>query len=109
MSMAETSERIPRRSGIGGNGPDAPPESQRHQDLNDDGEGRLRRRWYQRPLILAAMAIVLVAAIVVTVIWWIHSRQWETTDDAYISAHVTPVTPRIAGVALRVNVNDNQD
>src|SRR4051812_30408803 len=107
--MAETTERESRHGGNGGVGADAPPQSQRRERLDEDGERRPRRRWYQRPLVLAALGAVLVIGIVVVVVWWIHSRQWESTDDAYISAHVAPVTPRIPGVALRVNVSDNQD
>jgi membrane fusion protein (multidrug efflux system) len=108
--MAETSQRASRHAGIGGNGPDAPPEPQRRAERSDDDrEGRARRRWYQRPLVLAVLALVLLIGIVIAIIWWLGARQWESTDDAYIAAHVSPVTPRIAGVALRVNVNDNQD
>src|SRR5207244_8296586 len=53
--------------------------------------------------------VVLVALLVVVVVWGLHWWEWEPTDDAYISAQVAPVTPRVSGVALRVNVNDNQD
>ncbi len=108
--MAETAEERSRGVGIGGNGPDAPPEARRRGERSREiEEGRVRRRWYQRPLLLAVLGVLLLVVIIVTIIWWLHSRQWESTDDAYISAHVAPVTPRIGGVALRVNVNDNQD
>src|SRR2546423_4777924 len=107
--MAEAAEERSRGVGVGGNGPDAPPEARRGSRPREMDEGRVRRRWYQRPLLLVVLGVVLVALIVVVVIWWLHSRQWESTDDAYISAHVAPVTPRLSGVALRVHVSDNQD
>ncbi len=91
---------------MGGNGPNG---GEAHRQGEDVHEGRVRRRWYQRPIVMGVLGVAVLALIVVGVIWWLHSRQWESTDDAYISAHVAPVTPRISGVALRVYVSDNQD
>jgi len=105
--MAEAAEERSRGVGIGGNGPNGGAEARRQGD--DLREGRVRRRWYQRPIFMAVLGLVVLALIAVGVLWWLHSRQWESTDDAYISAHVAPVTPRLSGVALRVYVSDNQD
>jgi membrane fusion protein (multidrug efflux system) len=33
----------------------------------------------------------------------------ESTDDAFIEAHVTPISPKVAGQVVAVPVNDNQD
>src|SRR5664280_1596665 len=33
----------------------------------------------------------------------------ESTDDAFIEAHVTPISPKVAGQVVAVSVNDNQD
>lgn len=33
----------------------------------------------------------------------------ESTDDAFIEAHVTPISPKVAGQIVAVSVNDNQD
>ncbi len=40
--------------------------------------------------------------------WWLHARQFETTDDAFIDAHIVPVGPKVAGLVARVLVDDNQ-
>lgn len=63
--------------------------------------------FYQRPLVLIVGGIVLVAAVVIGLLWYLHSRQFESTDDAFIEADVTNVSPRVAGYVLRVLAEDN--
>ena len=52
--------------------------------------------------------IVLAIAGIAAVLWWLHSRQFENTDDAQVNAHLNPVTSRIDGTILKVYVDDNQ-
>jgi membrane fusion protein (multidrug efflux system) len=60
-------------------------------------------------LPLLVLSVLVVGVIIAIFLWWLHTRGWETTDDAFISAEVGPVTPRISGTVLRVLVNQNQD
>lgn len=64
---------------------------------------------YKRPLFWIIGGTVVVAAVVVGVLYYLHTRDWETTDDAFIQADVTQVSPRVAGHVLAVYVTDNQD
>lgn len=64
---------------------------------------------YKRPLFWIIGGTVVVAAIVVGVLYYLHTRDWESTDDAFIQADVTQVSPRVAGHVLAVYVTDNQD
>ncbi|MGZ3775159.1 MAG: HlyD family secretion protein [Pseudobdellovibrionaceae bacterium] len=58
-----------------------------------------RNRWF---LILPA------AFIAFTVLHWIYEEfTTESTDDAFISAHVHTVSSRVAGTVMAVLVNDN--
>jgi membrane fusion protein (multidrug efflux system) len=41
-------------------------------------------------------------------LYWLHARNFETTDDAQVDAHLIPVTSRIDGTVIRVYVEDNQ-
>ena len=54
-----------------------------------------------------AIAIALVAGAGAGAWWW-ATRGQESTDDAQVDAHVTPVAARIGGTVLRVPVVDNQ-
>jgi membrane fusion protein, multidrug efflux system len=64
---------------------------------------RKKIRYWLLPLIgLAAMAAGLA--------WWLHARQFESTDDAQIEGHLHPVSARVSGTVLRINpkVENNQ-
>jgi membrane fusion protein (multidrug efflux system) len=50
------------------------------------------------------LAIVGVAAL----LWWLHARKFEETDDAQVDGYITAVSPRVAGTVARVLVEDNQ-
>jgi membrane fusion protein (multidrug efflux system) len=53
------------------------------------------------------LAVVVVLVIVGALLWWLHARNYESTDDAYVDAHIVHVSPQIAGRVQRVYVNDN--
>ena len=52
--------------------------------------------------------VVLVLAAVGGVLYWLHARQFEETDDAEIDTHLNAVSPRIDGTITSVYVDDNQ-
>jgi membrane fusion protein (multidrug efflux system) len=39
---------------------------------------------------------------------WLHNRQFESTDDAFVEMHLGPVSPRIDGTIVKVYVENNQ-
>src|SRR5262247_672880 len=53
------------------------------------------------------IAVAAVAALGVGA-WFYLTRGQESTDDAQVDAHVTPVAARVGGTVLRVPVTDNQ-
>ncbi len=59
-------------------------------------------------MALGALAVVLLAAIWKFGIPWIElTLNTVSTDDAYVSGHVTFVAPRVSGQVARVLVDDN--
>lgn len=61
-----------------------------------------------RPLVRiggVALILVLVAG---GVVWWLVSRNYEETDDAFIDTHIVHLAPRIAGQVTKVLAKDNQ-
>jgi len=56
---------------------------------------------------IAIVAIVLVV-IVGGVFLWRYLGSYESTDDAQVDAHLYPVSSRISGYVIKVNVDDNQ-
>jgi membrane fusion protein (multidrug efflux system) len=54
------------------------------------------------------IALAGLAAIGVGVAWWLDARDYESTDDAFIDAHMVRVAPQVTGRVAVVPVDDNQ-
>lgn len=63
----------------------------------------------RRTAFRAAAVVAVVVAAVVGGRYYLHSRAYESTDDAFLEAHIVPVSARVAGHVLKVLVQDNQD
>jgi membrane fusion protein (multidrug efflux system) len=61
---------------------------------------RIRRR----VVILAAVLVLIVGGVFL----WRYLSSYESTDDAQADVHLYPVSARISGYVLKVNVDDNQ-
>lgn len=73
-------------------------------------EGEQKRPWPRAKKIIVALVVgaVLLLAALGGLVWWLHARQFEKTDDAFIDVHSEQVAPQVAGRVLRVLVTDNQ-
>jgi membrane fusion protein (multidrug efflux system) len=63
---------------------------------------------FNRPWLVLAAAVLLALLLYFGIQYLVGLFTHETTDDAFIAAHITEVAPRIAGHVLAVHVNDNQ-
>ena len=61
-----------------------------------------------RPWLLAITLVAVLFVIIGGILSWLHSRQFESTDDAFIDAHTVAISPQVAGAIGELNVNDNQ-
>jgi membrane fusion protein (multidrug efflux system) len=55
-------------------------------------------------LIVIAVLVVIVGGVFL----WRHFNSYESTDDAQADVHLYPVSARISGYVVKVNVDDNQ-
>jgi membrane fusion protein (multidrug efflux system) len=55
-------------------------------------------------VILAVIAVALIGGVFL----WRYFSTYESTDDAQVDVHLYPVSARVSGYVLRVNVGDNQ-
>jgi len=58
------------------------------------------------PLIVGA--VVVVALVIGGFFWWQGKQRWETTDNAFVQADTTLISPQIDGYVKEVLVSDNQ-
>jgi membrane fusion protein (multidrug efflux system) len=67
----------------------------------------LPRRW-RRHAILAVVALVALGAGAYGAYQWRYWNRHVSTDDAFVEAHVSPVSARVRGTVVEVLVRDNE-
>jgi membrane fusion protein (multidrug efflux system) len=57
-----------------------------------------------------ALKVIGVAALLACAAgtYFYLNSPWESTDDAYVSGHIVPVSPKVAGHVAKVYITDNQ-
>jgi membrane fusion protein (multidrug efflux system) len=68
----------------------------------------------EKPALSKRLGLILFAILVLLLaiggfFWYLHARQYETTDDAFIEGTVVPVSAKVAGRLDKVLVDDNQE
>jgi membrane fusion protein (multidrug efflux system) len=58
----------------------------------------------KRFFIIGGVVLVLI----IGVLYWLHSRYYESTDDAQIDGNLVQISARIKGNIIKVSVMDNQ-
>jgi len=75
----------------------------------ESSKGQNARSYFrEHPVVKWALIVLALAAIVTGVALWRYSAVRESTDDAQIDGHITPISARVAGTVKAIHVNDNQ-
>jgi membrane fusion protein, multidrug efflux system len=100
MNMAEEN---PSRSMSGGS-------SGASVDASPLADKKSAPRPYQAPKRRRNIVILIVVVVLVVggVFLWRYFSSYESTDDAQADVHLYPVSPRVSGYVVKVNVEDNQ-
>src|SRR5437867_1409400 len=53
-------------------------------------------------------ALLVVMAVIGVGVWYWATSGRESTDDAQVDAHVTPIAPRVGGTVQKLPIADNQ-
>jgi membrane fusion protein, multidrug efflux system len=62
----------------------------------------------RHPYAAIAIAVIVVVLVAGGLIWWLHARNYESTDDAFIDSRNVSVSPQVVGTITEVPVTDNQ-
>jgi len=73
-------------------------------DSHISGGSSLRRKRRLRLYLVGGAVVLLIAGLLL----WRYLSSYESTDDAQIDVHLYPVSARISGYVIKVNVDDNQ-
>jgi membrane fusion protein, multidrug efflux system len=65
---------------------------------------RIREHW----LLASVGTIVLLAALIGGVLYWLQVRHYESTDDAFVAARSFSVASKVGGYVTDIPVTDNQ-
>lgn len=84
--------------------PKAAPNAPAEQNENAPKPQNPRKR---RRFLLIAGILVAIAAIAAVPLYSYYSVR-ESTDDAQVEGHITPISPRVGGTVQEVLVHDNQ-
>ncbi len=71
---------------------------------NDDK----KKGFHPSPLAIFITLAVVVLLVVGILLWWHHAKTHVSTDDAYTTAHIHQMSPRVTGQVIELNVEDNQ-
>jgi membrane fusion protein (multidrug efflux system) len=63
---------------------------------------------WRRTLGIALATIIALAVISAGVAYWLQSRNYESTDDAFVDGYMTQISPRVAGPVVALKFSDNQ-
>jgi membrane fusion protein (multidrug efflux system) len=73
-----------------------------------NGTSENRPPHWRRTLGIALGMIVALALTGAGVVYWLQSRNYESTDDAFVDDYMTQVAPRVAGPVVALEFSDNQ-
>jgi membrane fusion protein, multidrug efflux system len=62
----------------------------------------------KRNRMLAIFVVALVIAAIGGLLYWLHARHYEDTDDAQIDGNLSPIGTRVDGTVVKVYVQNNQ-
>jgi membrane fusion protein (multidrug efflux system) len=83
------------------------PREQWPEETGDAGKSKARSYFRQHPRAKWVVLAVLILLIVGGILAWRYYAVRESTDDAQVDAHIVPVSSRIAGTVVKVNVENN--
>ncbi|VVT10777.1 Secretion protein HlyD [Sphingomonas aurantiaca] len=78
------------------------------QDESDESDDDKKPSVFQKPMFWIILVIVVGALIIGGVFYWLHARQFESTDDAFVDTHIVRLAPQVAGTLVQVADIDNR-
>lgn len=99
-----------KHSGQDGDGGDEKGDGGKGDDGKDEGDDGKPKKPppYKRPIFWIVVAIVAAVLIVGGILYWLHKRQYVTTDDAFVDAHIVRVSAEVQGRLTHVAAADNR-
>ncbi|WP_242146611.1 HlyD family secretion protein [Sphingomonas sp. BAUL-RG-20F-R05-02] len=85
-------------------------QSDQSDDAGDDkGDDKPKKpSLVRKPLFWIIVVVVAAIIVIAGVLYYLHARQYESTDDAFVDAHIVRIAPNVAGTLVQVANVDNR-
>ena len=67
-----------------------------------------REHFRKRRTLVPLIAIGSIILVALLVAWWLHARNYELTDDAFIDTRTVQISAQVGAAIVGVPVTDNQ-
>src|SRR5271170_5011809 len=104
MTMAEENPSGQPRASTQSATATTPPTPQATESGARTPHGYTRAKSRRNTVIVIAVLVLIVGGVFL----WRYLSSYESTDDAQVDVHLYPVSARISGYVIKVNVDDNQ-
>ncbi len=74
----------------------------------EDSEVPPKKSLFKKPIFWIILVIVVAAIAIGGTLYYLHARQYESTDDAFVDAHIVRLAAQEAGTLTNVADLDNQ-
>lgn len=75
---------------------------------NEENNNEIPEETKKKKIPLWVIITAVVAAIAATAVFIINGMKYQSTDDAYVEAHMVQVAPKVAGQITELYIQDNQ-
>jgi membrane fusion protein, multidrug efflux system len=86
-------------------------DDQKDGDQSDDQKSDDKKdkpSLFKRPIFWVILILVVVVVLIAATLYWSHASKFESTDDAFVDAHIVRIAPQISGTLLDVADVDNR-
>jgi len=87
---------------------DEQPNDQAGDAAETPAEAEKKPSLFSKPLFWIVLISVVAVLVIGTLLYWLNARQYESTDDAFIDAHIVRIAPTVTGTLKQVADVDNR-
>jgi len=88
---------------------DLKPDVSNQLKLNEVSQPNNKINPRTRRVLISAGVILVVVLGILGLRWWNYDATHETTDDAYVTGDIHPISSQVSGTIQSIPVNDNQE
>ena len=81
---------------------------QGEQRTQDDQDSSPKKSLFKKPIFWIILICVVAAAMIGGTLYYLDARQYESTDDAFVDAHIVRISAQNAGQLIQVADLDNR-